>query len=90
MPKYLIERDLPDTGKLSEKDWRELAQQSCEVLHNMKTQVHWIKSYVTNNKLYCVYVAPNVDALLEHASFGGFAANKINAVNQIIDPSSAE
>ena len=90
MPKYLIERDCPDAGLLSDDELKEMAQQSCEVLNNMKTQVHWIKSYVTNNKLYCVYIAPDEDALLEHASYGGFAANKISAVKQIIDPETAE
>lgn len=90
MPKYLVERAFPDADKLSPEDWKEMAQQSCAVLQNMKTQIHWIESYVTNNKLYCVYIAPDEDALLEHASFGGFTANKISAVKQIIDPGTAE
>ena len=90
MPKYLIERDWPDAGDLSQKELREMAQQSCEVLSNMKTQVHWIKSYITDNKLYCVYIAPDEDAVMEHASFGGFSANNISAVKQIIDPETAE
>ena len=90
MPKYVVERDWPDAGKLSKRDLKEMAQQSCEVLNDMKRQVHWIKSYVTNNKLYCVYIAPDEDALLEHASYGGFATNKISAVKQIIDAETAE
>ncbi|WP_462220343.1 DUF4242 domain-containing protein [Ferruginibacter sp.] len=90
MPKYLVERDMPHAGNLSQKDLKEMALQSCEVLSNMKTQVHWIKSYVTDKKLYCVYVAPDEDALMEHASYGGFTTNKISAVKQIIDPATAE
>ena len=90
MPKYLIERDWPNAGHLSQKDLKKMALQSCEVLNNMKTQVHWIKSYITNNKLYCVYIAPDEEALMEHASYGGFSANKISAVSQIIDPQTAE
>jgi hypothetical protein len=90
MPKYLIEREFPQAWKFSEENLKEMAQQSCEVLIHMKVQVHWIKTYVTNNKLYCIYIAPDEEALLEHASFGGFAANRINAVRQIIDPETAE
>lgn len=90
MPKYLIERDIPDAGNLSQKDLKEMALQSCEVLSKMKTQVHWIKSYITDNKLYCVYIAPDEDALMEHATYGGLSANKISAVKQIIDPATAE
>lgn len=90
MPKYLIERDWPDAGLLSQNELKEMAFRSCEVLSNMQTQVHWIKSYVTDNKLYCVYIAPDEDAVMEHASYGGFSANKIRVVKQIIDPETAE
>lgn len=90
MPKYLIERDMPDAGHLSQKELKEMALQSCEVFSNMKKQVHWIKSYITDNKLYCVFIAPDKDALMEHASYGGFSINKISAVKQIIDPLTAE
>jgi hypothetical protein len=90
MPKYLIERDWPDAGLLSHDELKEMALQSCEVLDNMKSKAHWVKSYVTDNKLYCIYIAPDTDALMEHASYGGFAANKINAIRQIIDPETAE
>ncbi len=90
MPKFLIERDLPDGGLLSQNELKDMAQQSCEVLSNMHTKVHWVKSYVTDNKLYCVYIAPDEDALLEHASYGGFSAKKISMVKQIIDPVTAE
>jgi hypothetical protein len=90
MPKYLIERDMPDAGHLSQEELKEMALQSCEVLNNMHTKVHWVKSYITDNKLYCVYIAPDEEALLEHASYGGFSAKKISLVKQIIDPVTAE
>lgn len=90
MPKYLIERDCPDAGLLSGDELKDMAQQSCEVLSNMPAKVHWVQSYVTDNKLYCVYIAPDEDALLEHASYGGFHANKISRVTQIIDPVTGE
>jgi Protein of unknown function (DUF4242) len=90
MPKFLIEREWPGAGLLSQQELREIAQQSCEVLSNMQTKVHWVESYVTENNLYCVYIAPDADALLEHASYGGFSARKISIVKQIIDPVTAE
>ena len=90
MPKFLIERDCPDAGFLSKDELKDMAQQSCEVLSNMPRKVHWVKSYVTDSKLYCVYIAPDEEALLEHASFGGFSAKKISMVKQIIDPVTAE
>ena len=89
MPKYLIERDWPDAGLLSQGELKEMALQSCEVLSNMQTKVHWVLSYVTDNKLYCVYIAPDEDTLLEHSSYGGFSARKISMVKQIIDPETA-
>ena len=90
MPKYLVERLWPDAGNLSQDELKSMAQQSCEVLSNMPTKIHWVKSYVTDHKLYCVYIAPDEEALLEHASFGGFSAKKISLVKQIIDPVTAE
>ena len=90
MPKYLVEREWLGAGELTNEELKGMAQQSCEVLNNMKEQVHWIQSYVTNNKLYCIYIAPDEDALLEHASYGGFSANLISAVKLIIDPETAE
>ena len=90
MPKYLIERDWPSAGLLSQTELKEMAQHSCEVLSHMKIKVHWIKSYVTENKLYCVYIAPDEDSLLEHASYGGLSARKICVIKQIIDPETAE
>lgn len=90
MPKFLIERDWPGAGLLSQNELKDMAQQSCDVLSNMNTKVHWVKSYVTDNKLFCVYIAPDKDALLDHSSYGGFSAKKINMVKQIIDPVTAE
>lgn len=90
MPRFLVERDWPGAGLLSLEELKEIAQQSCEVLSNMQTKVHWMKSYVAENKLFCVYIAPDKEALLEHASYGGFSAKKINIVQRIIDPLTAE
>ena len=90
MPKYLIERDWPGAGLLSQEELKDIARQSCEVLSNMQKKVHWVKSYVTANKLFCLYIAPDEDALLEHASYGGFSAKKIIMIKQIIDPVTAE
>lgn len=90
MPRFLIERDWPGAGLLSDEELKEMARQSCDVLDNMQITVHWVKSYVTENKLYCVYIAPDEDALLEHASYGGFSAKKISRVKQVIDPVTAE
>ena len=90
MPKYLVEREWLGAGDLTNEELKGMAQQSCEVMNSMKEQVHWIQSYVTNNKLYCIYIAPDEDALLEHASYGGFSANLISAVKLIIDPETAE
>lgn len=90
MPKYLIERDWPQAGLLSQNELKDMALQSCEVLTNMTAKVHWVKSYITDNKLYCVYIAPDEDAILEHASYGGFSTKKIHRITQIIDPVTAE
>jgi len=90
MPKFLIERDWPKAGLLSQNELKEMAQQSCEVLNNMPTKVYWVQSYVTDNKLFCIYIAPDEDALMEHASYGGFSAKKISRIKQIIDPITAE
>ena len=90
MPKFLVERDWPNAGLLSKNELKDMAQQSCEVLNNMQTRVHWVHSYVTANYLYCVYIAPDEEALLEHASYGGFSARKISRIQQIIDPVTAE
>jgi hypothetical protein len=90
MPRFLIERDWPGAGLLSDGELKDMAQQSCEAVSDMQTKVYWLKSYVTDNKLYCLYIAPDRDSLLEHASYRGFPAKKISIITQIIDPVTAE
>jgi hypothetical protein len=90
MPKYVIEREVPGAGKLSPAELKAISQKSCAVLRGMGPEVQWLESYVTADKLYCVYIAPNEDAVREHATRGGFPANRISAVTSIIDPTSSE
>lgn len=90
MPKYVIEREIPGAGDLSAQQLQEISQTSCAVLNEMGPQIQWIQSYVTDDKIYCVYIAPNEDAVREHASRGNFPANKVSTVRTIIDPTSAE
>lgn len=90
MPKYLIERDLPGAGKLSPDQLRAISQKSCGVLNSLGPQIQWIHSYVTGDKIYCVYRAPNEEMVREHARQGGFPANKIAEISSIIDPTTAE
>ena len=90
MPKYVIERDIPGVGKLSAAELQAISQKSCEVLHNLGPQVQWVQSYVTDDKIYCIYIAPNEEAVREHARQGGFPANKISQIRSMIDPTSAE
>ena len=90
MPKYVIEREIPGAGKLSAAELQGISQKSCGVLRNMGPQIQWLQSYVTDDKLYCVYIAPNEAAIREHASQGGFPANRISRVRSIIDPTSSE
>lgn len=90
MPKFLIERDWPGAGLLSQNELRAMALQSCDVINNMPSKIYWVHSYVTENKLFCIYIAPDEDALMEHASYGGFSAKRICQVKQIIDPVTAE
>jgi hypothetical protein len=90
MPKYVIERVVPGAGKMSAEDLKALSQKSCNVLSNMGPQIQWIQSYVTDNKIYCVYVAPNEEMIREHARLGGFPANQVSSVRTIIDPTSSE
>ena len=90
MPKYLIEREIPDAGKLSAEQLKGISQTSCGVLHKMGSQIQWLQSYVTDNKIYCVYIAPNKEMVLEHAKQGGFPANHVSEVSTIIDPTTAE
>jgi hypothetical protein len=89
MPKFVIEREIPGAGKLGDKELHAVAQKSCKVLSGMKGVV-WQQSYVTDDKVYCVYIAPNEDAIRQHAKEGGFPANKISRVSRVIDPSTGE
>jgi hypothetical protein len=90
MPKYLIEREIPGAGKLSAKELQGVSQKSCSVLQKMGPQIQWVESYVTGDKVYCVYVAPNADMIREHAKQGGFPANKISEIKSVIGPTTAE
>lgn len=90
MPKYVIERDLPGAGKLSPDQLRGVSQKSCSVLNKLGPDIQWIHSYVTADKIYCIYRAPNEEMVREHAKQGGFPANKISEVAAIIEPTTAE
>ncbi len=90
MPKYVIEREIPDAGKLTSEQLKAISQTSCGVLLKMGSEIQWVHSYVTDNKIYCVYNAPNEEMILEHAKQGGFPANSISKVSAIIDPVTAE
>jgi cell division inhibitor SulA len=90
MPKFVIERDIPGLGKLSDAELREISQKSRTVLEELGPAIQWLHSYVTGDKLYCVYLAPDEDLIKEHAKRGGFPANRISAVRRLIDPSTAE
>lgn len=90
MPKYVIEREIPGAGQLTPQDLRAIAQKSCGVLDALGPQIQWQHSYVTGDKIYCVYIAPNEELVREHARQGGFPANRVSAVTQVIDPITAE
>jgi hypothetical protein len=90
MPKYVIEREIPGAGKLSADQLRGISQTSCGVLRQMGPQVQWVESFVTDDKVYCVYIAPNEEAVREHATRGGFPANRVSQVRTMIDPTTAE
>ncbi len=90
MPKYVIEREIPDAGKLSAEELKGISQASCGVLSNMGPKIQWVHSYVTDNKIYCIYNAPNEEMVREHAKQGGFPANSVSEVKNIIDPVTAE
>ncbi len=89
MPKYVIEREIPGAGKLSTQELQAISQKSCAVLNQMGPQIQWVQSHVTDDKLYCVYIAPNEEMVREHARQGGFPANRVSAVRSIIDPTTA-
>ena len=90
MPKYVIEREMAGAGSLSKQQLQEASQTSCGVLNAMGPQIQWIESYVTDDKIYCIYVAPNKQMIEEHAKRGGFPANRISEVKSRIDPTTAE
>ena len=90
MPKFLIERDIPQAGTLSPEQLQAISQKSCEVLREMDAQIQWVQSYVTDGKIYCIYLAPDEDAVREHAQQGGFPANRISRICSVIDPTTAE
>jgi hypothetical protein len=90
MPKYVIEREIPGAGKLSADELKGISQKSCGVLQNMGPQIQWVQSFVTGDKVYCVYIAPNEDMVREHARQGGFPANRVSEVAAVIDPTTSE
>jgi len=90
MPKFVIEREIPNAGKLSPQDLKAISQKSCGVLSKMGPQIQWVQSYVTGDKIYCVYIAPNEQMVREHAKQGGFPANSVARVMTVIDPTTAE
>ncbi len=90
MPKYIIERELPGAGNLSPEELTAISQKSCGILREMGPQIQWVESYVTQDKIYCVYIAPDEAAIREHAAKGGFPADRISQVKTMIDPTTAE
>jgi uncharacterized protein DUF4242 len=90
MPKYVIEREIPGAGKLSREQLQAISQKSCAVLNNLGPRIQWVESYVMDDKIYCVYIAPNEELIREHARQGGFPANRISEVRTVIDPTTAE
>ena len=90
MPKYVIERELPGAGNLTPDQLRAVSQKSCSVLNKLGPEIQWIQSYVTGDKIYCIYRAPNEEMIREHAKQGGFPANKISEIKNVIEPSTAE
>ncbi len=89
MPKYVIERDLPGAGRLSGDELRSISQKSCNVISNLDKRIQWLQSYVTDDRIYCLYDAPDAEAILEHARRGGFPANRISEVKSEISPATA-
>ncbi|MDG0996614.1 MAG: DUF4242 domain-containing protein [Gammaproteobacteria bacterium] len=90
MPKYIIEREIPNAGALTADDLQGISQKSCSILKNMGPQIQWVESFVTENKVYCTYIAPNEDEIRKHAEEGGFPANAINEIKSVIDPTTSE
>ncbi len=90
MPKYVIEREIPGVGNLSPEELQGISQTSCDVLRNLGPEINWVHSYVTGDKIYCVYIAPSEELVRKHAEQGGFPANLVSEVKTIIDPTTAE
>lgn len=90
MPKFLIEREIPEAGKLSPAQLQAISQKSCGVLRELGPQIQWVQSYVTDDKIYCVYIAPDEDTVRRHAQQGGFPANRVSQIRSMIDPTTAE
>ena len=90
MPKFVIERELPGAGNLTDQQVQGISQKSCAVLDRLGPQIQWVESFVTDDKIYCIYISPNRQMIEKHAAEGGFPANKISEVKRIIDPTSAE
>ena len=90
MPTYVIEREIPGAGKLTTDELKAISQRSCGVLRQMGPQIQWVESFVTDDKVYCVYVAPDAEAVRKHAELGGFLANRISEVKRVIDPTTVE
>lgn len=90
MPKYIIERDIPGAGQLTQAELQGISQKSCGVLREMGSRIQWLHSYVTGDKVYCIYIADNEQAIREHAEQGGFPANRIEEIKTVIDPTTAD
>lgn len=90
MPKFVIERNIPGAGKMTPEELTAVSQKSCSVIRQIGPQIQWLESFVTDDKLYCIYIAPDAATILEHAKLGGFPADSVLAVRRIIDPTTAE
>jgi len=90
MPKYIIERELPGAGRLSTSDLHGISQRSCQVLRNLGPTIQWVESFVTDDKVYCIYIAPDAEIIRKHAEQGGFPANRISEIKTVIDPTTSE
>lgn len=90
MPKYVIEREIPNAGKLSAQELQAISRKSCGVLNRIGPQIQWVQSYVTGDKVYCVYIAPSEEMIRQHAREGGFPANRVSEIKAVIDPTTAE
>lgn len=90
MPKYIIEREIPNAGDLTAQDLQGISQKSCSILKNMGPQIQWVESFVTQDKVYCTYIAPNEAEIRKHAQEGGFPANSVAEIKSVIDPTTSE